>query len=82
MARVERSWQQELTDLGQAIGGDGEGEGRNDPPQFCLGQLGIWWCPSCNRETVRAGAGFWGKVLSLGLNLWHLVLMKYPEVVS
>lgn len=32
-------------------------------------------------EARRAAAGFRGKMLSLGLNLWHLVLMKYPEGV-
>ena len=35
--------------------------------------------PFSEIETLRAGAGFWGKMLSLGLNLWHLVLMKYLE---
>lgn len=35
--------------------------------------------PFSETETLRAGAGFWGKMLSLGLNLWHLVLKKYLE---
>ena len=66
----------ELTDFGQALGGQRE-EARMPVLPWATGDIVV---PFSVIDFENRGT-FWGKLLSLGLSLWHLVLMKHPEGV-